>query len=80
MAQAKNPVTDKGQLILTRKDGESIEIEGGITVQIIESQHRKVKLKIIAPKSTGIMRSEVADKVIRFPSRTSDSTDKVPAA
>lgn len=73
MLQNKNPVTDKGQLILTRKNGECIEIEGGITVQVIESQHKKVKLKIIAPKSTGIMRAEVADKVIRFPNRTTES-------
>ena len=81
MLQTKNPVTDKGGLILSRKNGECIEIEGGITVQVIESQHNKVRLRIIAPRSTGIMRSEYADKVIRFPKRTTESDpDQVPAA
>lgn len=50
-------------LILTRKKGESIIIDGNIEVTIIESSDGKVKLGIEAPKNIDIHRKEVHESI-----------------
>ncbi len=50
-------------LILTRKKGESIIINGNIEVQIIESEEGKVKIGINAPKEIEVHRQEVFDRI-----------------
>jgi carbon storage regulator CsrA len=73
----------KGRLVLSRKPGESIEIEGDITIRVMEIRNSgAVRIEIVAPEDVGIMRSEIARKNIVFPTRAkveSDS-DQVPAA
>lgn len=46
-------------LVLSRKVGESIEIEGGIRVKIVATQGGRVKVGIEAPDSVCIKRSEL---------------------
>ncbi len=46
-------------LVLSRKEGESIEIEGGIRVKIVAMQGGRVKVGIEAPDSVCIKRSEL---------------------
>ena len=48
-------------LVLSRKEGESITIEGGITVTVLSQQGENVRLGIEAPPETRIMRSELLE-------------------
>lgn len=48
-------------LILQRKKGEAITIDGNIKVSIVEITSDKVKLAIEAPKSISIMRDELIE-------------------
>lgn len=50
-------------LILTRKKGESIIIDGNIEVTVIESSDGKIKLGIEAPKNIEIHRKEVHESI-----------------
>lgn len=50
-------------LVLSRKKGESIIIDGNIEVKIIESDDGKVRLGIDAPKEIVIHRKEVFDMI-----------------
>jgi carbon storage regulator len=46
-------------LVLTRKVGESIVIEGGITVTVISIDRGKIRLGITAPPEVRVDREEV---------------------
>jgi carbon storage regulator len=46
-------------LVLSRKAGESITIEGGITVTVLAQHGTNVSLGIEAPRDIGVMRSEL---------------------
>jgi carbon storage regulator len=46
-------------LILTRKQHESIQIDGGIKITVVEIYGSQVRIGIEAPRSTNIVRSEV---------------------
>jgi carbon storage regulator len=48
-------------LVLSRKVGESIVIDGGITVRVIEVQGNRVRIALDAPKSVRIARGELTD-------------------
>lgn len=48
-------------LVLTRKEGETIVIDGGIEITISEIQGSRVRVAIKAPKSVGITRGELVD-------------------
>ena len=50
-------------LVLTRRLGESIIIEGNIKVTVIDINKQQIKLGIDAPKHITINREEVAKKV-----------------
>lgn len=50
-------------LILTRKKGESIIIDGNIEVRIVESEDGRVKIGIDAPRSIEILRKELYDQI-----------------
>jgi len=50
-------------LILTRKLGEQITIGSDIVVTLIEIKGSQVKLGIEAPKSIGIHRQEIYEKI-----------------
>jgi carbon storage regulator len=46
-------------LVLSRKEGESLTIDGNITVTVFKLAGGKVRLGIEAPKDVSIMRSEL---------------------
>ena len=50
-------------LILTRKNGEAVQIGADIEIKIIESSKNSVKIGIEAPKSILILRSELVSEV-----------------
>ncbi|PPB67209.1 carbon storage regulator CsrA [Campylobacter hyointestinalis] len=50
-------------LILTRKNGEAVQIGIDIEIKIIESSKNSVKIGIEAPKSILILRSELVNEV-----------------
>jgi carbon storage regulator CsrA len=47
-------------LVLSRKRGEKIVIEGGITVTVIEVKGNQIRLGIDAPDDIRILRGELA--------------------
>ena len=51
-------------LVLSRKKGETIIINGDIEVIIAEIKGNEVRLGIKAPKSASIYRKEVYDKIL----------------
>lgn len=54
---------DLGGLVLTRKPGETIAIDGKIRVTILYSDKYQVKLCIKAPDHISIHRKEIEDKI-----------------
>jgi carbon storage regulator len=62
-------------LILTRKLGEKINIGDDITVTLLEIKGAQVKLGIQAPKSIGIHRNEIYEKIREENLRSSNITD-----
>ena len=47
-------------LVLSRKAGESIVIDGGITLTVLEIRGRHVRLGIRAPEDISVLREELA--------------------
>jgi carbon storage regulator len=54
-------------LVLSRKIGESIQIEGGIRVTVTEVRGGRVRLSIEAPLSVRVLRKEIADNLAKPP-------------
>lgn len=50
-------------LVLSRKKGESLVINGDITVTVLDVQNDKIKVGITAPKNITIFRKELYDKI-----------------
>ncbi|HVO36472.1 MAG TPA: carbon storage regulator [Gemmatimonadales bacterium] len=50
-------------LVLTRRRGQAVVIDGGIRIVVLESERRMVRLGIEAPASTGIHREEIVSVV-----------------
>ena len=50
-------------LMLTRKLGESIVIDGNITITLMEAADGKARLGFDAPRSVTIYRTEVMDRI-----------------
>ena len=50
-------------LVLSRKNGESIVIDGGITVTLIAVRGNVVQLGIEAPKEIPVRRSELCERI-----------------
>jgi carbon storage regulator len=50
-------------LILTRKPGDAILIDGGIRIVVLGVDARGVRLGIEAPTATGIVREEIAHAI-----------------
>ena len=46
-------------LVLTRKPGEKVVIDGGITVSVLEVDGNRVRIGIDAPRSVTILRGEL---------------------
>jgi carbon storage regulator len=71
-------------LILSRKEGDSIVIDGGVRIVVLSSDRRGVRLGIEAPAETRILRGEIVDQVgqenRRATSASREWLDLVPAA
>ena len=52
-------------LILTRKPGQKIIIDGGITVQVLGVTGNTVRLGIEAPAGTAVDRSEIHERKLK---------------
>lgn len=50
-------------LILSRKPGDAILIDGGIRIVVLAVESGGVRLGIDAPQSVGIVREEVAERI-----------------
>ena len=50
-------------LVLTRKVGSSIIIDGQIKIQVVQVKGRQVRLGIDAPKTTQVHREEVQNSI-----------------
>ena len=50
-------------LVLSRKNGESVDIGGGITVTVVEIRGDKVRLGISAPRDVAVHRREVTERI-----------------
>jgi carbon storage regulator len=50
-------------LILTRRTGEAILLDGGVRIVVLETESNGVRLGIEAPASVGIVREEVAQRI-----------------
>lgn len=52
-------------LVLTRKLGETIAIDGGITVTVAQIRGQRVKLGVHAPPDVKVYREEIAEAIRR---------------
>jgi len=52
-------------LIITRKEGESIQITDSISVTVTKISPSKVKLKVIAPREISIYRTELIEPTVK---------------
>ena len=50
-------------LVLSRKPGEPITIDGDVKVYVIEVENNRVRLGIEAPKEIPVRRSELCERV-----------------
>lgn len=51
-------------LVLSRKVGEAIVIEGGIRIVVVSADRRGVRIGIEAPASASILREELVEAVV----------------
>jgi carbon storage regulator len=65
------PRMEKPMLVLTRRIGESIIIDGGIQITVVAIQGNKVRLGIVAPDSVRVDRQEVHARRAEFASDAS---------
>ena len=63
-------------LVLSRKKNESIVIEGGIKIVVVEIRGDKVRLGIEAPKETAVFRNEVFEAIQRSKPRMGGVDEK----
>ena len=67
-------------LVLSRKRDESIIIDGGIVITIVDIRGDKVRLGIEAPASVPVHRKEVHDALKRESERPVSETSPTPNA
>jgi len=51
-----------GRLVLSRKDGASIDVDGGIRVTVIQAKKGIAKILIEAPRDISVKRTELVDR------------------
>lgn len=64
-------------LVLSRKEGEKIQIEGGITITVVAITSNRVRIGISAPPNVQVDREEIANMRSRSPHPTTH--EKVPS-
>ncbi|CAN5587606.1 carbon storage regulator CsrA [soil metagenome] len=53
-------------LVLSRKVGEKIVVNGSITVEVVSVERGKVRIGISAPPEVSVHRQEVYDRILEF--------------
>jgi carbon storage regulator len=61
-------------LILSRKPGDAILIDGGIRVVVVQSDRGGVRLGIEAPRDVSILRAEIVDQVTAQNTKAADAS------
>lgn len=67
-------------LILSRKAGDAIVIDGGIRIVVVQCDRGGVRIGIEAPGDTTILRAELVDQVAAQNTRASVTTSAVTTA
>lgn len=52
-------------LVLSRKVGDKLVIDGNITVEVVKIQGNRISLGIVAPSDVKILRGELADRSVQ---------------
>ena len=60
-------------LLLTRKIGESIIIDGGIKITVADIQSNQVRIGIDAPKEVKVYREEIVERMKAETERSKDA-------
>lgn len=63
-------------LVLSRRAGESVVLDGGIRITVVQVEGGVVRLGVEAPAEVGIFREEVVDRVARENTRASVSPEE----
>jgi carbon storage regulator len=66
-------------LVLTRRAGESLVVDGGITITIMDVRGESVRVGIDAPRETRVHRKEILDAV-EAENRAAVTADEATAA
>ncbi len=66
-------------LILSRKAGDAIVIDGGIRIVVVQCDRGSVRIGIEAPPKTTILRAELLDQVAEHNRRASLRSEVPPA-
>ncbi len=62
-------------LVLTRREGEAIVIDGDVRVVVLSSDHRGVRLGIEAPRERSVLREELLQQVAEENRRAAVTAD-----
>jgi len=62
-------------LVLSRKPGEQIRIDGNITVTVLGVEGKRIRLGIDAPKEVPILRTELKSELDKSSGPVSDRAD-----
>ena len=65
LCRAVGAPQEPSMLVITRKAGESLELSGPARVVVLDVQRGRIKVGIIAPRTTEVWRSEIAAKGVR---------------
>ncbi|TVR50654.1 MAG: carbon storage regulator [Gemmatimonadales bacterium] len=63
-------------LVLSRRAGESVVLDGGIRITVVQVEGGVVRLGVEAPAEVGIFREEVVERVARENARASVSAQE----
>ena len=55
-------------LVLSRKFGEKLDIDGNITVEVVKIQGNRITLGLVAPADVKILRGELNQNQLQSPS------------
>lgn len=63
-------------LVLSRKVGEKLVIDGNITVEVVRIQGNRITLGLVAPRDVKILRSELSPPDEQSQTRPTQQPDK----
>lgn len=63
-------------LVLTRRQGEVLTIDGDIIIQVLEVKGKQVRIGIEAPKNKKIQRNELINRIVSNDNFNRESTSQ----